>query len=117
VALGPGTRYKLCGPAKKSVRAGCGDNAYHLALLDDAAGVGLIAHFFADRQGFPGQCGLIDQSVFAADKAQIGWYDASKTDFDNVAWDERCRRKRRPLAIAQHSGFGGQPLLQGGERV
>jgi hypothetical protein len=53
---------------------------------------------FPDWQGFPGQRRLIDQSVFAADKAQIGWDDAFKTDFNNVAWDERCRRKCRPLS-------------------
>ena len=75
----------------------------HLALLDDAARVGLVADLLRHRQRLAGQRRLVDRGVVAGDQAQVRGDDRAEADLDDVAGDERrwrrscssCRRAAR----------------------
>src|SRR5262249_21602306 len=85
------------------------DDALHLALLDDAARISLVADLLRNGQGFPGERRLVDGGVIAADKPQIGGHDDAEPDLDDVAGDERRGRNLLPFSVAHRGGFGGGP--------
>ena len=82
---------QLCGPAEEGVAAGADDDPFHLALLDDAARIGLVADLFRDRQGFAGQCRLVDRREIATGEAKIRGNDHAQADLDDVT-RHQCRR-------------------------
>ena len=99
------------------VDPGRDDDTLHLALLDDAARIGLVADFLCDGERFACQRRLIDRGVIAADKPQVGGHDDAEPDLDNVAGDQRRGFNRLPLAVAHRDCFRGEPLLQRGHRI
>ena len=117
VADGAGAGHELGGAAEERVGAGRDDDALHLALLDDAARIGLVADLLRNRQGFARQRRLVDGGVIAADKPQVGGHDDAEPDLDDVAGHQRRSRNRLPLAVAHHGGLGGEPLPQRGQRI
>ena len=56
---------EMRGLAEIGLHSGRGDDAVHLALLGDGAGIGVVADLLVDRQRFPGQRRLIDAEVGA----------------------------------------------------
>ena len=108
---------QLGGAAEEGVVAGLDDDAGHVALLGDAAGIGRVAHLLRDRQRLSRQRRLIDGEIFAVDQEQIGRHDLPGGDIDDVARHEIGRVDRGPFAVAQHPRLRRQPLLQGVERV
>ena len=104
---------QLCGPAKEGVAAGADDDPFHLALLDDAARIGLVADLFRDRQGFAGQCRLVDRCEIATGEAKIRGNDHAQADFDDVT-RHQCRRVNgRPFSVPQRGRFRCKALFQG----
>src|SRR6516165_3070272 len=64
--------------------SGRDDDALHLALLDDAARIGLVADLLRNRQGFAGQRRLVDGGVIATNEPQVGGHDDAEPDLDDV---------------------------------
>ena len=88
------------GLAEIGVHAGRGDDAGHLALLGDRAGIGVVADLLVDRQRFAGQRRLIDAEIGAVDQLQIGGDDVAELDQHDVARNQQPRvdvlpRRRR----------------------
>src|SRR5262249_34672508 len=117
VADGAGAGHELGGAAKERVGAGGDDDALHLALLDDAARISLVADLLRKGWGSPGGRTLAEGGVTAADKPQVRGHDDAEPDLDDVAGNERRGRNLLPFAVAHGGGFGGEPLPQRGQRV
>ena len=83
------------GAAEESVGAGRRDDADHLALLDDAAGIGGVADLLGDGQRLARQRRLVDRGVIAGNEPQIGRHDDAQPDL------RQCRRVRARLRAAR----------------
>ena len=81
---------EMRGLAEIGVHAGRGDDAGHLALLGDRAGIGVVADLLVDRQRFAGQRGLVDAEIGARDQLDVGGNDVAELD--------HARHRREPGA-------------------
>ena len=117
VADRAGAGHQLRRAAEEGVGAGGDDDAFHLALLDDAARVGLVADLLGDRQRLAGQRRLVDRGVVAPHQAQVGRNDHAEADLDDVARHQRRGRHRLPSAVAQRRRLRRQALFQRRQRV
>ena len=100
---------------KKVRAAGSDDDAFHLALLDDASRVRLVAYLLGCRKRFAGQCRLVDRGEVATDQAQVGGNDDPETYLDDVAQDQGRCVDRGPLAVPLGGSLGCQSFLECGE--
>ena len=112
-----GPRHELCRAAEERIRASRDDDPFHLALLDDASGKGLVADLLGDGKRLAGQRRLVDRGKVAGHHAQIGGNDDAEADFHDVAGHERCGIDHAPFAVAQRRGFRRQAFFQGGQRI
>jgi hypothetical protein len=117
MAGGPGAGDELGGAAEKRVRAGRDDHAAHLALFDDAAGIGLRAELLGDRKRLAGQRGLIGENVAFPDQAKVGGNDRAEADVDDISRHQGRRVDCLDLAVAQRRRLEREAFLQRGQRI
>ena len=94
------------GLAKDGISSGCGDICIHLALPGNGSGIYRIARLLLNRQGFTGQCRLIDQEIFSFAKDCICRHDIPQPDMNEIAGHEFPGRDLLPLPVTECTGIG-----------
>ena len=117
VRFRPCPGHQLGGAAEEGLVAGGGNHRGHRALLGDAARIGAVADALGDRQGFAGECGLVDAEIVAGDQEHVGRHDLAGGDGDHVAGHQVGGIDRQPLVAAQRARLQRQALLERGQRV